>query len=71
MIYSNIISLCKNRNIAISKLEKEVGLGNATVKTWKTSSPSVDKLKKVADYFGVTVDDLISKDFSNSGSIAS
>lgn len=71
MIYSNIVSLCKNRNIAISKLEREVGLGNATIKTWKISSPSVDKLKKIADYFGVTVDALISKDFSNSGSIES
>lgn len=60
MIYDNIVSMCKKKKISISKLEKEVGLGNATVKTWKKSSPSVDKLKKVADYFGVTVDMLIS-----------
>lgn len=60
MIYNNIIFLCKQRNIAVSKLEQEIGLGNATIRTWKTSSPSVDKLKKVADFFGVTVDSLIS-----------
>lgn len=71
MIYSNIVSLCKKKSIAISKLEREVGLGNATIKTWKTSSPSVDKLKKVADFFGVTVDDLISDRISNLETTAS
>ena len=60
MVFSNIASLCKDRDISIAKLEREIGLGNATIRTWKTSSPSVDRLKLVADYFGVTVDSLIS-----------
>lgn len=59
LIFNNIVSLCKDRNISIAKLEKEIGLGNATIRTWKTSSPSVERLKLVADYFGVTVDSLI------------
>lgn len=59
MIYQNIVALCKERNISIAKLEKEIGLGNATIRMWKTSSPSVDRLKMVADYFGVTIDSLI------------
>lgn len=61
MVFNNIASLCKDRNISIAKLEKAIGLGNATIRTWKTSSPSVDRLKLVADYFGVTVDSLISE----------
>ena len=60
MIYKNIVRLCKERNISVSKLEKEIGLGNATIRTWRTSSPSLDRLKLVADYFNVTVDELIS-----------
>lgn len=61
LIYENIVSLCKAKNISIAKLEKEIGLGNATIRTWKTSSPSVDRIKLVADYFGVSVDSLISE----------
>lgn len=64
MIYGNIISLCKERKISVSKLEREVGLGNGTIKTWQKSSPSVDNLKLVADYFGVTVDALMRTDVS-------
>ena len=60
MIYANISRLCKNRGISIAKLERETGLGNATIRNWSTSSPTVDWLKVVADYFEVTVDALLS-----------
>lgn len=59
MIYQTIEALCKKRGITIARLESDVGLGNATVRGWETSMPRVDKLKMVADYFGVTVDDII------------
>ena len=38
-----------------------MGIGNATVRNWKVSSPTVDKLKQVAYYFGVTLDALLQK----------
>lgn len=59
MIYANISNLCRDRGISISRLEKEMGFGNATIRGWATSSPTVEKLKAVADYFHVTVDELI------------
>ena len=62
MIYTNIYNLCKKRGISIAKLEKEMGFGNATVRGWANSSPTVEKLKAVADYFGVTVDALLADD---------
>lgn len=62
MIYKNVVRLCKERNITVSRLEKEVGLGNATVRGWEFSIPKVDKLKLVADFFGVTVDDLLKEE---------
>lgn len=60
MIFETIESLCKQRGISIARLEREAGLGNATVRGWETGSPRVDKLKLVADYFGVTVDSILS-----------
>lgn len=59
LIFENISRLCRNRNISVAALEKALGFGNATIGRWKTSSPSIDKLKKVADFFSVSVDELI------------
>lgn len=62
MILENISRLCKENSISIAKLEREVGLGNATIRGWKRSSPTVDKLKLVSDYFSTTVDELLRED---------
>ena len=62
MIYSKIAALCKERGISISKLEKEVGIGNGTIGRWDISSPTVDNLKKVADHFGVSMDELLAEE---------
>ena len=59
MILENIKRLCKERKTNIACLEKEVGVGAGTIYKWGKVSPSVDKLKAVADYFGVTVDSLL------------
>ena len=59
MIFENIMRLCTEKKISIAKLEREVGIGNGTVARWGESSPRVDSLQKVANYFGVTVDELL------------
>lgn len=59
MVLDNISRLCKKRNITFAELERETGLGNGTVRRWKDMNPRVDLLKKVADFFGVTLDDLV------------
>ena len=58
-MFERIAELCKERGISISRLERELGFGNATIRKWHESSPSVDKVKKVADYFGVTIESLV------------
>lgn len=60
MIYSNITVLCKEMGISVARLEREIGLGNGTIRGWKSSSPTAEKLKLVADYFGKTVDEMMS-----------
>lgn len=59
MIYKNVVRLCKENGISIARLERETGIGNGTIGRWEKSSPSVDNAKKVADFFGVTVDSLM------------
>lgn len=60
MLYRKIAALCVANGISIAKLERELGFGNATIRSWETSSPTVDKAKKVAEFFSMTIDELIS-----------
>ena len=59
-LYENVLRRCKERGISIAKLEKETGLGNATVRGWGTAMPSIRTLSSVARYFGCTMDELLS-----------
>jgi len=61
VIYENIIALCRERGISVAALEKSCGLGNATIRGWANGNPRSDKVKAVADFFGVTVDWLMRK----------
>jgi transcriptional regulator with XRE-family HTH domain len=53
--------LCKQRKTNVASLERELDFGNGTIRKWDKAYPSADKLKKVADYFGVTVDYLLNE----------
>lgn len=59
MILKKIRELCEKKGISISALEKALGFGNATIRGWGKASPTVDKLKKVAEYFGVSIESLL------------
>ena len=59
-IFENVQHLCKKKDdMKISHLEKELGLGNGSIRRWNDSSPSADKLQKAADFFDVSTDFLI------------
>lgn len=59
-LYDRIQKLCEDRKISIARLESDCGFSNSTIKKWKaTSTPGVDKIKAIAQYFGVTVDYLL------------
>lgn len=54
-----IKALCRAKGISITELEKELGFGYGSIYRWEKSSPSIDKVKAVTDYFGITVNDLL------------
>ena len=59
--FDRIQELCDTKGITISALERELGFGKGLIRTWRTGSPSSDKLEKVADFFGVTLDQLVGR----------
>lgn len=57
-----ISELCKERGISLAELERQCRLTPRTIYRWDENIPSIDKAKKVADYFGCTVDELLKSD---------
>jgi transcriptional regulator with XRE-family HTH domain len=57
-IYQRIQELAKSRKISIRQVELDLKFSNGTIRKWKSSAPT-QRLTKVADYFNVTVDYLL------------
>lgn len=62
MLLENVAKKCKEAGVSIARLERETGIGNGTIGRWGTASATVENVKKVADYFGCTVDDLLKEE---------
>lgn len=58
-LLSRIKELCVEKSITLASLEKTLNFGNGSLSRWDSSSPSADKLLKVAEYFGVSADYLL------------
>ncbi len=61
-IVERIRQLCSQSNISIAALERQLNFGNGTIGRWNTASPTIERLGKVADYFGVSVDYLTGRE---------
>lgn len=60
-IYNNIKKLCKENGITVCALEIKLQFSSGSICKWDTNIPSVEKVKKVADCLGTTVDELINQ----------
>lgn len=58
-VFERIEELRKSTGISQGKLEKELGFSNGSISKWKNSTPKSDRLQKLADYFGVSVEYLM------------
>jgi len=57
--YEIIIDLCKKNNLAVTALEKELGFGRGSIGKLKSGKTSADRLQKIANYFNVSVNYLL------------
>lgn len=60
-LYEKIKFLADKQKISIRRLEEILGYGNGTIRRWEKQTPGVDKIQKVADHFGVSVDYLLGR----------
>ena len=63
-MYEMFDKLLQMNGVSAYKVAKETGISSATLSDWKLgrSTPKLDKLQKIADYFNVGVDYLMNND---------
>lgn len=54
-----IKELCRKRGVSIARLERDLNIGNGTIAKSSSSFMRSDRLKQVADYFGVSMEYLM------------
>lgn len=53
--------LCNERKITFAEVERKVGISNGQIRRWDTSSPKIENVEKVANYFDVSTDYLLGR----------
>ncbi|HEN6676061.1 TPA: helix-turn-helix domain-containing protein [Streptococcus agalactiae] len=48
--------------LTLAELERKLDFSNGSLRKWATSTPSGDKIERVADYFNVSVDYLLGRE---------
>ena len=61
MFYDNFLRLCNQKGISPTSAVMEMGFQKSVVTRWKKSIPTDANKLKIAQYFGVSVADLMSE----------
>lgn len=63
-MYEKFVYLLDKTNKTAYQVSKDTGIAQSVLSDWKRgrSTPKADKLKKLADYFGVSVDYFLEPD---------
>ena len=57
--YTRLCDLIKQNGLSQRKVEQDLGFSSAAISKWKKYMPNADKLQKVADYFNVSTEYLL------------
>ena len=57
-MYERFVELCKQKGVKASDVARATGVSTATLTSWKKGdyTPKEEKIRKIAEYFGVTVE---------------
>ncbi|MGM0124719.1 hypothetical protein IGI37_002113 [Enterococcus sp. AZ194] len=53
--------LAVEKKVTFAEIERKTGISNGQIRRWNTSSPKIENIQKVADYFNVSVDYLLGR----------
>ena len=58
-LYERVKDIASEKGYSINKLEKELGFPRSSISKFNKNKPSMDKIKQVADFLGVSTDSII------------
>ena len=58
-LVNSIRELCRIHNITVTKLEETLGMSQGLISRWAKSDPSLSKIIDIANYFRVSIDELL------------
>ena len=63
-IADNLKELLEEKSVTPYRVAKEIGVSQTTIKNWVTgyTAPKERHIKALADYFGITTDELLGKE---------
>ncbi len=62
MLYDNIKKMCERKEVSVGRIEKDLNFSNGSICKWNENEPGIRKVKKVADYLGVTIEELLAEE---------
>ena len=63
-MYSKYVKLRDEKGVRDADVSRATGIDQSTFTDWKNGkcNPKVEKLMKIADYFGITLDEFVRKE---------
>ena len=58
-VVNSIREICKQHNITVTKLEESLGMSQGLISRWNKSDPSLSKILDIANFFNISLDELI------------
>lgn len=54
-----VLGLCEKHNITLAELERRIDVSRGSLAKMRTSTPKADRVQKIADYFNVSLEYLM------------
>ena len=67
MLYDSVKRICEEKEISVGKIEKDLQLSNGSICKWNENEPGIRKVQKVADYLGVSIEELLAEERGERG----
>ena len=57
-MYEKFMELLRRKGVTVYEVSKQTGISASTLSDWKAGryTPKLEKIKKLADYFGVNIE---------------
>lgn len=58
-LYDRVKDICSDKGISVMQLERDLGFTHGAFYKWRFFNPTIRKATKVAEYFGITLSELM------------